>query len=110
MRNALGREADDALVHRLHGIRDDVSDRVREGFLVDFDLGQVARKKIFGAHHRAAQHGGDGFLHRGLERDAHLGLRLLGRDGKHLLDEIARALQGALHFIKADGDRVVRAV
>jgi hypothetical protein len=53
---------------------------------------------------------GDGFLHRRLEGDTDLGLALLGGDGKHLLDEIAGALERTLHFIEAHRDGIVRAV
>ncbi len=110
MRNVFCGEAHHALVHRLDRIGDDVPDRVGKSLNVDIDVGEVAGEKILGADHRSPQDAGDGFLHRRFKGDPHLGLGLLGGDREHLLDEIARALEGALHFIQSNGDGVMRAV
>ncbi len=98
MRDVLRREAHDALVHRLQRIGDDVADGVREGFLVDVDLRQVAREKILGADHGAAQDFANGLLHSGLERGADFRRAFMRRDGEHLLDEVAGRVAGRARF------------
>jgi hypothetical protein len=103
-------ESHHALVHRLHGIGHDISDRMGEGFLVDVHRGQVAGKKIFRPDHGPPQDFDHRFLHRRFERQPLPRLAWLRGDGKHLLDEIAGALEGTLHFIQAHRDGVVGAV